>query len=807
MSPFLVSSQHSKVAFPSTSLQYQEAKRHFQPGRALDTHLPSMTDRLPLKDTSKKFVNNIQPAPSSFNVLTKSKPTLVFVKPKDPPQPALQSPIVHAHKLTSGDAIPKLMGTSTPKKDGYVPCLQPTSQLLATNKAQQLDNQQLQQQQQQQQQQQVQVTTKKMTGNELYKWQQTWREILPKSFIYFEHDDSNDREKKKAMLALKKLGASIEPFFGENVTIIVSRRNFDKNSHYPNGDIFRYAIKKQLKVWTIEKVFRFLNHLGEEILNTDEYEELSNISNSNSNSISISNSNSQAVNNYSNNNLNNNNNNNLTNLLLKERLFGPSDCDPSVRRNDFKYFTGFYMYIWDLTHKTRPVAVREWKDKTSIPKIHHSTNGKSLFIPETKPQNPIGILKRHQRRIQCLEDSHNFRQEIIDSCYETARYSSIKIRIPTYEEREMYKRQWEGSYYKFLEEHPVEKLKLVYNNLSNEEKKPFAKIFDPFYELENIVDTQSTQIVNGGETNETNGRKLCDYEELIEDFDEENFARLGSDDKVQCLGQRAVEQNDRDLQILKRIPKLIRKDTLMNPSNSGATDCKLREYGEITASGIQASGINPSGSYSHGTNVTYGNGLAPSKSHVINKALTNETKRIIVLDPANHSKETKRKQQKQQAEKEQLERQDKDAIEKLIDQLPEEECADDTTNGKNSINDDQLAALRSVETANNPFVSDGFPNKRIKLSRGTSTTKTKKVKVPAKELQVEKSRINLGIFKEPKQEKNKHELKPGYCENCRVKYSDFSEHVDSKKHRSFAEDASNFLQIDELIKVLRADSN
>lgn len=81
------------------------------------------------------------------------------------------------------------------------------------------------------------------------------------------------------------------------------------------------------------------------------------------------------------------------------------------------------------------------------------------------------------------------------------------------------------------------------------------------------------------------------------------------------------------------------------------------------------------------------------------------------------------------------------------------------------------------------------------------------MKVPAKELQVEKSRINLGIFKEPKQEKNKHELKPGYCENCRVKYSDFSEHVDSKKHRSFAEDASNFLQIDELIKVLRADSN
>lgn len=41
--------------------------------------------------------------------------------------------------------------------------------------------------------------------------------------------------------------------------------------------------------------------------------------------------------------------------------------------------------------------------------------------------------------------------------------------------------------------------------------------------------------------------------------------------------------------------------------------------------------------------------------------------------------------------------------------------------------------------------------------------------------------------------------KPGYCENCRIKYDDFTEHIYSRRHRKFATDQGNFVDIDALI--------
>lgn len=41
--------------------------------------------------------------------------------------------------------------------------------------------------------------------------------------------------------------------------------------------------------------------------------------------------------------------------------------------------------------------------------------------------------------------------------------------------------------------------------------------------------------------------------------------------------------------------------------------------------------------------------------------------------------------------------------------------------------------------------------------------------------------------------------KPGYCESCRVKFDDFEYHIRDRKHRKFAEDDSNYLQLDFLL--------
>ncbi|KAH3673280.1 hypothetical protein WICMUC_003739 [Wickerhamomyces mucosus] len=45
----------------------------------------------------------------------------------------------------------------------------------------------------------------------------------------------------------------------------------------------------------------------------------------------------------------------------------------------------------------------------------------------------------------------------------------------------------------------------------------------------------------------------------------------------------------------------------------------------------------------------------------------------------------------------------------------------------------------------------------------------------------------------------------GYCENCRIGFEDFDEHIVSGRHRSFAEDDGQFRDIDDLIKRLKQD--
>ncbi|GAA5988154.1 hypothetical protein JCM10908_002086 [Rhodotorula pacifica] len=44
--------------------------------------------------------------------------------------------------------------------------------------------------------------------------------------------------------------------------------------------------------------------------------------------------------------------------------------------------------------------------------------------------------------------------------------------------------------------------------------------------------------------------------------------------------------------------------------------------------------------------------------------------------------------------------------------------------------------------------------------------------------------------------------KPGYCENCRIKYDDFSAHVRSSKHRRFALNPKNWAELDSLLEKI-----
>ncbi|EEQ32117.1 Cdc7p-Dbf4p kinase complex regulatory subunit [Microsporum canis] len=48
----------------------------------------------------------------------------------------------------------------------------------------------------------------------------------------------------------------------------------------------------------------------------------------------------------------------------------------------------------------------------------------------------------------------------------------------------------------------------------------------------------------------------------------------------------------------------------------------------------------------------------------------------------------------------------------------------------------------------------------------------------------------------------KREPKPGYCENCREKFEDFDDHVETRKHQKFANNQANFFEIDDFIMGL-----
>jgi regulatory subunit for Cdc7p protein kinase len=58
---------------------------------------------------------------------------------------------------------------------------------------------------------------------------------------------------------------------------------------------------------------------------------------------------------------------NLAKLLENERVYGPSDRDPTVSSREMVPLRGYYIYIYDVEEKTKPIMVREYS-KVSDPK-------------------------------------------------------------------------------------------------------------------------------------------------------------------------------------------------------------------------------------------------------------------------------------------------------------------------------------------------------------------------------------------------------------------------------------------------------
>ncbi|GAA5929197.1 protein serine/threonine kinase activating protein DBF4 [Sporobolomyces koalae] len=103
--------------------------------------------------------------------------------------------------------------------------------------------------------------------------------------------------------------------------------------------------------------------------------------------------------------------------------------------------------------------------------------------------------------------------------------------------------------------------------------------------------------------------------------------------------------------------------------------------------------------------------------------------------------------------------------------------------GKGAVVDKRLAVLagRTVSVA---------------LAGGGGGAGSKKEKAVKRSVSVDSGQLKklVRAREEPK--------KPGYCENCRVKYEDFKTHIVSNKHRRFALADKNWVELDALLELI-----
>ncbi|VEU23351.1 DEKNAAC104608 [Brettanomyces naardenensis] len=215
-------------------------------------------------------------------------------------------------------------------------------------------------------------------------------------------------------------------------------------------------------------------------------------------------------------------------------------------------------------------------------------------------------------------------------------------------------------------------------------------------------------------------------------------------------------------------PRVLRREN----STMGFSGSKFKnDYGEIQASGVQ----NQSGSAAvSGTNI--GNGLAPSYSLVYNKKIAKDQKKTMVFDQSAASARSRGN--------------------RIVEVAKEnDDLQGDITNVSPAKKVLKRTALQEVVVDNNRDIELDTVKESPKALEEESTRDSPEV-VQKNLKRKREHRVEI------RQKRAKYESKPGYCENCRVKYNDFEDHIMTDKHRQFATNSENFADIDRLINTV-----
>ncbi|KAI0004355.1 Dfp1/Him1, central region-domain-containing protein [Xylariaceae sp. FL0662B] len=112
------------------------------------------------------------------------------------------------------------------------------------------------------------------------------------------------------------------------------------------------------------------------------------------------------------------------------------------------------------------------------------------------------------------------------------------------------------------------------------------------------------------------------------------------------------------------------------------------------------------------------------------------------------------------------------------------------------------SSRRNAETS---FPDDSSVKRSLTVGRTSSRKLSLIDEKAAEKSHREDAQAVTHVEKRAATKSKKRDLKPGYCENCAEKYEDFDEHIISKKHRRFAEDDDNWVELDDLLSLLERE--
>lgn len=125
-------------------------------------------------------------------------------------------------------------------------------------------------------------------------------------------------------------------------------------------------------------------------------------------------------------------------------------------------------------------------------------------------------------------------------------------------------------------------------------------------------------------------------------------------------------------------------------------------------------------------------------------------------------------------------------------------------NASGIIQSNLTSAIRSQTSTNAKSGGMGGPI-TIPLSKSVDDLKRKLFIQVQQRLSIQE---NMNTFQQSRidptdKKKVKVENKPGYCENCREKFENFDQHINSRRHIKYATNDENFAELDELLITLK----